>query len=251
MNRVNLGLLDKYNKLMGGGEEYLKQYDLDDESIREFRSKIKKVSQEEADRLGRELNDNISWHYDAKISWCLRTYRDTSSSADEEMCKKLLPYILAGANVNYLNSTLTSLFYFNAFKSIILLIKAGININAQSGGNTLLINIILDNRFNSIEFYNIELMKILLLMGASIIYKDECGNDHNAINYAKKFGKEKYSQILEAFMQGKKITSIEDIKHNKKLSKALSEQTPEELLQEAEDKLNEVLGKTLVRKRSK
>lgn len=54
MNNTSLSKLEEKKR------NYLQVYKLDDESILEFRKTIQKVSQEEADALGKELLDMIS-----------------------------------------------------------------------------------------------------------------------------------------------------------------------------------------------
>ena len=253
MNRVNLELLDKQSSVLDEKQEYLKQYGLDEESIKEFRSKIKKVSQEEADRLGEELNQMMydCWYSDEDIV-----------SFDEEIYEDMLSLILNGADVNYVDgSDSTTLSYAScSLEYSILLIKAGAecDIVQRDGYGYTLAMIVALNNFS-------ELLKILILLGTNINKKNCYGYD--ALHYAVFYNQKECIKLLEDAMQGKNIITADDIKsdkkalftevakenisHDKNSSKELSELTPEELLQEAEDRLNEVLGNTLVRKRSK
>lgn len=242
MNRVNLELLDKQSSVLDEKQEYLKQYGLDEESIREFRSKIKKVSVEEADRLGEKVWNTI-YYYD----WH-GNYGDDIKE-DEEVYSEILPYIIAGANINYISKSgiplLFSCPYF--FKSSTLLIKAGADINSKDiYGNTFII--LLVNSSNK----TFELLKIILLLGVN---KEE---QQRALIFAKSLEKlnrdeEKYIKLLEDAIQGKDIFSSceKDKQSIENENRKLKEQTPEELLQEAEDRLNKVLGNTLTRKRSR
>ena len=243
MNRVNLELLDKQSELLDERQEYLKQYELDEESIKEFRSGIKKVSKEEADRLGEKVQNTI--YYLIRQN----NFRNfNTGQRDLYLCSKISPFILDGANVNYCSPLKTNYLLLDFidkeyFDCVILLLKAGADINVANAydGNTPLKMVA--------SAGDDELLKILILLGADINYKDKNNND--ALHYAKFYKHKECIKIIKETMQGKNIIIEEDINHNKKSPKALSELTPEELLQEAQDRLNEVLSNTLVRKRSR
>lgn len=252
MNRVNLELLDKQKELLDEKQKFLKQYGLDDESIKEFRSEIKKVSREEADILGERMNHIL--------------YKEVYESGpnnisfDEKMYNEMLSLILNGANVNYMNSYgKTALMYVLwCLEYTTLLIKAGANINVSTPyGETPIII--------AAKAEYVELLKILILFGGNVNIENYFGQD--ALDCAKDWGNEECIKILEAAKEGRDIITEDDIKSDKKVfsseileeniitdkstSKVLSELTDEELLQEAEDKLHEITSNPLTRKRSK
>ena len=234
MNRVNLELLDKQSSVLDEKQEYLKQYRLDEKSIREFRNGIKKVSQEEANRLGGELYEFMrdSWYYDG-----------LNTEFNSEINKQyVLSLIMNGADVNYMDTDHISTLRYASWclEYSILLIKAGANINNRDKYGYTLLHIAAKNNYYV-------LLRIIISLGTDIELKTYAGKD--ALYYARKYEYKESTKILETFMQGKNIIVEEDIKHNKKSPKALSELTPEELLQEAEDKLNEITSKPLTRKR--
>ncbi len=132
-------------------QEELKKYGLDDESIKKFRSKIKKVSYEESQRLGNELCKGIRGLY-----------------LDE---KRANDYILSGANVDYIDiysgrSLMQILTH--SISILISLIKAGANIDAQYRyGETAAMRYALSGR--------VDFLKILVLMGADLYIKNNDG----------------------------------------------------------------------------
>ena len=183
MNRVNLELLNKQeDKVIDIKQEYLRQYGLDDESIKEFRSKIKKVSKEEADRLGEELNQMMydCWYSDEDIV-----------SFDEEIYEDMLSLILDGADVNYVDAsdaTSTLEYASCCLEYSILLIKAGAEYDAVDRDEYTLAMKAAINNFS-------KLLKILILLGADINKRNCFGYD--ALHYAEFYEHKECIKLLE------------------------------------------------------
>ena len=144
MNNVSLKELEeeKINKL--------KKYQLDTDSINEFKSNIKHVSEEESNKLGKELFDLIF-----KTSFC--------DEFDDYKVKKL---IYNGANIEYKEEK-KGLFPLlicvrkNYFKTFLLLLRAGASVNQV---NKYLTTPTMD----SARWGNKEILEILILMGSDI-----------------------------------------------------------------------------------
>lgn len=157
-------------------QEELKKYGLDEESIKEFRSKIKKVSYEESQRLGSELFNGLTVLYLDK------------QNVDE--------YILSGADVNYFDTligiSLLQILNLSSSSILISLIKAGANIDAKDRyGETAVM------RYAC--FNNYEYLKILVLMGADLNIKNNNGN--TALDIAIESGNTQCIKILKDAME--------------------------------------------------
>lgn len=154
MNNTSLSKLEEKKR------NYLQVYKLDDESILEFRKTIQKVSQEEADALGKELLDMIS----------KKSFKDNSEKAIELMqrganleCKTtnkgnfpllictirdyaqtFLALLRAGANVNQTNNYLTTAAFSAArngrlvMLDILIFMRADINLRCLDGDTPLM-----------------------------------------------------------------------------------------------------------------
>ena len=154
-------------------EEKLKSYGLDKDSISEFRKKIQTSSEEEQNKLGRQIYKLVGEYF-----------------VDQE---ELTNLILQGANINITDKEkATSLHVCAAFwelNSAILLLKAGIDFNKKDyEGNTAL-HYCAGNDF-------LELLEILLLVGANINEKNIYGETHLMIAEDKN-SKTCYKKMIE------------------------------------------------------
>lgn len=153
MNNVDLLLLaqQRINKL--------KEYGLDSESIEEFKSKIKIVSEEERETLGKELFELIT----------------SKSFKDETDYEKVIELVYKGANIEYKNDTkgdfaLLRCARKNYLKTFLVLIKAGANINQKNNYSTTV-------TMASARHGNKEMLEILILMNADINAKSKDGDN--------------------------------------------------------------------------
>ncbi len=133
---------------------------LDEESINTFRSSIKKVSDEEADKLAKKILDHIYNNY------------DNDGFLDLEYITNLL---LQGANINYKENFLIECIKINDIDAIKLFLKAGADINMSD--NDGLTPLIYATKLN-----NSKIVKLLILMGADINRRDN--SYATALNYA-------------------------------------------------------------------
>lgn len=156
----NTSLYDLENKR----KELLRNNGLDEESIKEFRDKIKVVDDETKDSLGKQLLDLIS----------KKDFND-----DYE---KVIELIYDGANIEYKNEkkgdfALLICARKNYFKSFLALIKAGANVNQVN--NYLTSSVMVSARHG-----NHLILEILILLGADINLR--CLDGDNAIMSAKR-----------------------------------------------------------------
>lgn len=152
----------------------LKQYELDEESIQTFRSRITKVSEEESNKLGKELFDLV----------IKKSFND-----DYE---KVLDLVLKGANLEYVggnkgNTVLMICARKNFLKSFLVLVRAGVNINHKNSYLTTA-------TMTSARHGNKDILNILILMGADI--NARCLDGDNAIMSAKRHDQDECFQIL-------------------------------------------------------
>lgn len=129
-------------------EEKKKKYGLDSEGISEFRSKIKVVSEEEADRLGKEMFDCIA----------KKGFNDNLDS--------IMNYIYNGANIEYKNEkkgdfSLLICARKGYFKTFLALLKAGANVNQTNNFLTTATMAAARHGFKDI-------LELLILMGADV-----------------------------------------------------------------------------------
>lgn len=153
-----------FNELENQKVELLKKYQLDTNSIKEFRSKIKQVSQEESDALGKELFEMIF----------KKDFND-----DYE---KALDLIYKGANVEYKNKTKGNFALIicarkDYFKTFLLLLRAGANVNQVN-------NFLTTSAMASARHGNSDILEILILMDADI--NARCLDGDTAIMSAKR-----------------------------------------------------------------
>ncbi len=142
------------DKLEQKKQKKLKEYGLDDNSIKEFRSKIKQVSEDESNTMAFLLSNSLI------------------NMKSKLVNEKRIDYILEGANVNYIREktpkrTLLELaIRAHNFEVCLALIKAGANINLYDVNlNQIYIKL-------SMEFNMPELLEILILLGANCNYKN-------------------------------------------------------------------------------
>ncbi len=162
-------------------QEKLKEYGFDEESLKDFRSKIKESTEEESNTLGKILYEYL-FHNGL-------TYNE------------VLNLITLGANVNYTDqrdtfkgcTPLAIAIHKKRYDIAKLLIKAGADINY-----------IMPSRISSvmscIEDDNMELFKILVLLNADLSIINE--KHFNALDIAREKNNKECIQILESAMKG-------------------------------------------------
>lgn len=143
MNLINLKKLEDENL------EKLKSYYIDSSSIAHFKSNIKQVSAEEADRLGKDLVNLLS----------SKSYRD-------DQYDKVLSHIMNGANIEYKtpNKGIFPLLVCarkNYFQTGLLLIRAGANVNQTNNYLTTAV-------MACAKYGNLDMLKVLILLNADI-----------------------------------------------------------------------------------
>lgn len=153
MNNVDLLLLEQQRI------DKLKEYGLDPESIKEFKSKIKVVSEEEKITLGKELFELVT----------------AKSYKDETDYEKVIELIYKGADIEYKNDTKGDFVLLrcarkNYLKTFLVLIKAGVNINQKN-------NYLTTATMASARHGNKEMLEILILMKADINAKSKDGDN--------------------------------------------------------------------------
>lgn len=228
MKKVRLNDLEniKFDKL--------KQYKLDKDSIEEFRSKIKKVSDEESKKNFLDLFNLVS----------AQDYHDNY--------EKAIKYIYNGADINilYIDTLPNFCIYFNHIQTFILLLRAGVDINlVDNKGLTPLMK--------CAEVGNKEILELLILMGADINIKNESGD--TALSIAIKNKNKECTDILinsQAHLNCINISNNNIIDANKSsiyipylLDKSLytsEEEKGDDLIKEAEDKLNDIINSKII-----
>lgn len=153
MNNVDLLLLEQHDI------DKLKAYGLDPKSIKEFKSKIKVVSEEEKSALGKELFDLVN----------------SKKYKDETDFEKVLELIYKGADIEYKNDekgdfALLRCARKNYLKTFIVLVKSGANINQKN-------NYLTTTTMASARHGNKEILEILILMKADINAKSKDGDN--------------------------------------------------------------------------
>ncbi len=169
MNSVDIFDLEKQN------QDKLKRYSLDSESIKEFRSKIKEVSEDEKKRLGKELFDLVY----------SRSYKDSDY-------EKVIELIYNGADIEYKNETKGDYVLLRCarkghFKTFLALVKAGANINQVN-------NYLTTASMASARHGFKEMLELLILMGADINAKSRDGD--NALISARNHNQEECFKML-------------------------------------------------------
>ena len=224
----------RLNDLEESKNYILKQYKLDKDSINEFRSKIKCVSDEESKKNFLDLFNLVS----------AQDYHDNY--------EKAIKYIYNGADLNilYIDTLPNFCIYFNHIQTFILLLRAGVDIN-------LVDNKSLTPLMKCAEVGNKEILELLILMGADINIKNEVGN--SALSIAIKNNHKECANILinaQAHLNCTNISNINVIDTNKSgiyipelLDKSLyssKEDKDDVLIKEAENKLNDVVNSKII-----
>lgn len=162
--------------------EKLKQYGLDEESIKEFRSKIKKVSKTQSNELGFSLSSKLIRKINKKV---------------------IIDLILDGADVNYRRektpkkNLLELAIKTHDFETAILLIKAGAEFNFYNYNLTPVYII------ECIKEKMPELLEILILLGVECNKKDILGS--KPLDFAKRFLNESEDEDKENIIKCIKI----------------------------------------------
>lgn len=164
----------KNNKL-----QKLEEYKLDEKSILEFQSKIKKVDEEESNRLGKELLELLS-------------KKQPSSVSLDELLDKAIELIKNGANIEYKEESKGNFpLLICARKGYIeiayVLLRAGANVNQlNSYGTTALMA--------TARHGHSELLQLLILLKADVNAKSRGGD--NALMSAKRHNQQECADIL-------------------------------------------------------
>lgn len=168
--------------------EKLKSYELDEESINLFRSRIQSVAKEESEKLGKQLFDMV----------VKKGYKD-----DYE---KALNLVLQGANIEYVdkqkgNTSLMVCARKNLIKTFLVLVRAGANINFKNDYLTT-------PTMTSARNGNKEILRVLILMGADI--NARCLDGDTAIMSAKRHDQDECFQLLyraNAILNNRNLTN--------------------------------------------
>ena len=144
MNNVDILLLEQQRN------EKLKSYELDQESINNFKSKIKIVSEEEKETLGKKLFDIIN----------------SKTFEEETDYEKVIELVYNGANIEYKDESkgdfaLLRCARKNYLKTFLVLLRAGANIDQKN-------NYLTTATMASARHGNKEMLEILILMNADI-----------------------------------------------------------------------------------
>jgi len=171
MNNVSLNLLES-NRI-----EFLKKYGLDSESIQTNRGRIKEVSDDEANNLGKELFDLVS----------NKSFNDDYEKVCELICN--------GANIEYKdenkgNFALLICARKKYLQTFLVLLKFGANVNQVN-------NFLTTATMASARHGNKEMLEILIKMGANV--NARCLDGENAIMSAKRHDRvECFNLLVEA-----------------------------------------------------
>lgn len=215
-------------------KQVLEKYGLDEESIKAFRKKISKVSEEESRVLGQELFELIS----------------KKSYNEENELDKIIELIYKGANIEYKNEkkgdySLLICSRKNYLKTFIVLLKTGANVNQLN-------NYLTTSTMAAARHGNKEILELLILMKADV--NARCLDGDNAVMSAKRHNQIECFNILmnaHAYLNNRNLTNQTILDIDSKtdfgilsLSHSLRKDIPEEitfddaklLLDEAEQK---------------
>ena len=153
-----------FDNLVNKENNRKKELGIDLDSINEFKKKIKNVTEEEAEKLGKELFNRVF-----------------KNSYKDENYDDVLRLIMDGANVNFRNDNDKANFPLimcarkNYLKTFIALIKAGADINMTNSYGTTSV-------MAAARHGNKEILEMLILMGADINAK--CADGGTALSSA-------------------------------------------------------------------
>lgn len=222
----------------------LEEYQLDEKGILKFQSKIKKVDEEESNRLGKELLELLS-------------KKQPSSLSLDELLDKAIELIKNGANIEYKEESKGNFpLLICARKGYIeiayVLLRAGANVNqSNSYGTTALMA--------TARHGHSELLQLLILLKADVNAKSRGGDD--ALMSAKRHNQQECADILikeQAYLTHRNLENetILSVPGNISIdlsyieSSTLSEITTSktegdvlDLISEAEEKLNKIIQK--------
>jgi len=173
MNNTSLAKLENINL------KKLKDYKLDENSISEFKNKIKQVDDETKNNLGKVLFELIS-------------SKKKFSKIDDEFTNKVLELIINGANLEYKdekkgNFSLLVCARKGFLEIAYLLLRAGANVNQSN--NYLTTSIMAAARHG-----HKDLLELLILLGADVNAK--CLDGDNALMSAKRHSQQECFDIL-------------------------------------------------------
>lgn len=218
----------------------LEEYKLDEKSILEFQSKIKKVEEEESDRLGKELLELFPQK------------KKSASLTTDELLDKALELIQNGANIEYKDESKGDFpLLICARKGYIeiayALLRSGANVNqANNFGTTA--------TMAAARHGHEELLQLLILLGADV--NVACFDGEDALISAKRHNRQGCADILikeQAYLTHRNIANQTILNIPGKISfdlsyiegSSLSEMIPSktkedvlDLISEAEEKLN-------------
>lgn len=162
------------NKIEIAREEIKKSYGLDQEGITEFRSKIKKVSDEEKSRLGKEMFDMIA------------------KKGFNDDYEKVIEYIHKGADIEYKNDTKGDFALLicarkGYFKTFLALLKAGAEVNQTN-------NFLTTAAMASARHGYKDMLELLIILGADI--NACCKDGDNALISAKRHNQTECFDLL-------------------------------------------------------
>lgn len=222
----------------------LEEYQLDEKSILEFQSKIKKVDEEESNRLGKELLELLS-------------KKQPSSVSLDELLDKAIELIKNGANIEYKeeskgNFSLLVCARKGYIEIAYVLLRTGANVNQSNNyGTTALMA--------TARHGHSELLQLLILLKADVNAKSRDGDD--ALMSAKRHNQQECADILikeQAYLTHRNLENetILNVPGNisidlsyiesSTLSEITTSKTEEDvldLISEAEEKLNKIIQK--------
>lgn len=222
----------------------LEEYQLDEKSILKFQSKIKKVDEEESNRLGKELLELLS-------------KKKPSSLSLDELLDKAIELIKNGANIECKeeskgNFSLLVCARKGYIEIAYVLLRAGANVNqSNSYGTTALMA--------TARHGHSELLQLLILLKADVNAKSRDGDD--ALMSAKRHNQQECADILikeQAYLTHRNLENetILNVPGNisidlsyiesSTLSEITTSKTEEDvldLISEAEEKLNKIIQK--------
>lgn len=203
MNNVDITKIEMERKKL------LESYELDEESIKSFRKKIKSVSKEESDKLGQEL-----YKYILSSTISKKTHDDLEKLKEIE--NKVLEYILNGANIEYKEDkdghfSLLLCIRRGYISLAYMLLRAGANVNQVN-------NFLTTPSMSAARHGHKDLLELLILMGADI--NARCLDGDNALISAKRHDQIECFNILKnahAYLNNRNLINqtILDIKSKK------------------------------------